>query len=113
MLEEGVEKMQGSFGNHFHPFIANVRLLMGCCPTPSDQWEAYQWVMPRNRHKIVKKKKRETNHIERFNNTLRQRISRLGRKTLSFSKKLSHHIASIIHFIQHYNSSLPLNVSSS
>ena len=24
----------------------------------------------------------ETNHIERFNNTLRQRVSRLGRKTL-------------------------------
>jgi IS1 family transposase len=100
--------MQGSFGNHFHLFIANVQLLMGCCPTPSDQW-----VMPRNRHKIMEKKKRETNHIERFNNTLRQRISRLGRKTLSFSKKLSHHIASIVHFIQHYNSSLSLNVSSS
>jgi hypothetical protein len=56
MLEEEVEKMQKSFGNHFHPFIANVRLLMGCCPTPSDQWEAYQGVMPRNRQRIVKKK---------------------------------------------------------
>jgi hypothetical protein len=105
-LEEEVEKMQESFGNHFHPFIANVQLLMGCCSTP-------QGVMPRNRHKIVEKSKRETNHIERFNNTLRQRISRLGRKTLSFSKKLSHHIASIVHFIQHYNSSLTLNVCSS
>jgi IS1 family transposase len=30
----------------------------------------------------------KTNHIERFNNTMRQRISRLVRKTLSFSKKL-------------------------
>jgi IS1 family transposase len=29
-----------------------------------------------------------TAYIERLNNTLRQRISRLVRKTLSFSKKL-------------------------
>jgi len=59
-------------------------------------------------------KKRETNHIERFNNTLRQRIFRWGRKTLLLApKKLSHHIASLVHFIQHYNSNLSLNVSSS
>lgn len=84
-----------------------------CATIYSDQWEAYQGILPRNRHKIVEKSKRETNHIERFNNTLRQRISRLGRKTLSFSKKLSHHIASLVHFIQHYNSSLTLNICSS
>ncbi|MBE9123011.1 hypothetical protein IQ269_19965 [Tychonema sp. LEGE 07199] len=29
--------------------------------------------------------------MERLNNTLRQRISRLVRKTLSFSKKLENH----------------------
>jgi IS1 family transposase len=29
----------------------------------------------------------QTNYIERLNNTLRQRISRLVRKTLSFSKR--------------------------
>jgi len=28
----------------------------------------------------------QTNHIERFNNTLRQRLARFVRKTLSFSK---------------------------
>jgi IS1 family transposase len=37
------------------------------------------------------KKARQTNHIERFNNTLRQRVSRLVRETLSFSKKLANH----------------------
>jgi len=79
-----------------------------CAVVYSDKWEAYQGIIPSKRHRIVEKSKRETNHIERFNNTLRQRISRLGRKTLSFSKKLSHHIASLIHFIQHYNSSLSL-----
>jgi len=35
-----------------------------------------------NRHKVVEKSKKETNHIERFNKMLRQMISKLGRKTL-------------------------------
>ncbi|MDG3493711.1 MULTISPECIES: IS1 family transposase, partial [Pseudanabaena] len=45
--------------------------------------------------------------IERFNCTLRQRVSRLVRKTLSFSKKLENHIGAIWNFIHHYNTSLP------
>ena len=44
-----------------------------------------------------------SNHIERFNNTLRQRVSRLVRETLSFSKKLSNHIGAIKFFICDYN----------
>ena len=39
----------------------------------------------------------------RFNCTLRQRISRLVRKTLSFSKKLENHIGAIWYFVHHYN----------
>jgi insertion element IS1 protein InsB len=46
---------------------------------------------------------RVSNHIERFNNTLRQRVSRLVRETLSFSKKLVNHIGAIKMFICHYN----------
>jgi len=46
---------------------------------------------------------RKTNHIERFNNTLRQRVSRLVREALSFSKKLVNHIDAIKPFICHYN----------
>jgi hypothetical protein len=46
---------------------------------------------------------RKTNHIERFNNTLRQRVSRLGREALSFSKKLANHIGAIKLFICHDN----------
>jgi IS1 family transposase len=46
---------------------------------------------------------RKTNHLERFNNTLRQRVARLVRETLSFSKKLAHHIGAIKYFICHYN----------
>ena len=43
-----------------------------------------------------------TCHV-RFNNTLRQRVSRLVRAALSFSKKLTNHIGAIKLFICHYN----------
>jgi hypothetical protein len=55
------------------------------------------------RWSFVQKQARKTNHIERFNTTLRQRVSRLVRETLSFSKKLAHHLGAIKYFICHYN----------
>jgi insertion element IS1 protein InsB len=69
----------------------------------TDQYEAYTGVIPAQRHRAITKHARKTNHIERFNNTLRQRLSRLVRETLSFSKKLTHHIGAIKYFICHYN----------
>ena len=51
----------------------------------------------------LRSKRAKTNHIERFNNTLRQRVSRLLHDTLSFSKKLANHIGAIKFFICHYN----------
>jgi len=69
----------------------------------TDQYDAYTGVIPAERHKAITKKARKTNHIERFNNTLRQRVSRLVRETLSFSKKLANHIGAIKYFICHYN----------
>jgi insertion element IS1 protein InsB len=60
-------------------------------------------VIPTERHRAITKKARKTNHIEGFNNTLRQRVSRLVRETLSFFKKLAHHIGTIKYFICHYN----------
>jgi insertion element IS1 protein InsB len=77
-----------------------------CAVIYTDAWEAYRKVFPIKRHRVVEKKSGKTNHIERFNNTLRQRISRLGRKTLAFSKKLANHIGAIRYFIFHYNKSL-------
>ena len=61
----------------------------------------------------ISKLARKTNHVERFNCTLRQRVSRLARATLSFSKKLTNHIGTIKYFIcvtpspnvQHYQGS--------
>ena len=68
----------------------------------TDQHEAYTGVIPADRHKAITKKARKTNHIERFNNTLRQRVSRLVREALSFAKKLVHHSGVIMLFICHY-----------
>ena len=43
--------------------------------------------IPKETHTKVGKETGLTNHIERLNNTIRQRIGRMVRKTLSFSKK--------------------------
>lgn len=69
----------------------------------TDGYASYQGVMPEGRHRVVSKKSRLTNHIERLNCTLRQRISRLVRSTLSFSKKLDNHIGAIRFFLCQYN----------
>jgi len=69
----------------------------------TDQYGGYEGVIPAAQHKAISKLARKTNHIERFNNTLRQRVSRLVRETLSFSKKLANHIGAIKYFICHYN----------
>lgn len=74
-----------------------------CAKVYTDYWEAYLNVIPRQRHVAVGKDSGLTSYIERLNNTLRQRISRLVRKTLSFSKKLENHIAAIWMFIHDYN----------
>ena len=80
-----------------------------CAVCFTDFWEAYKTVIPSRRHKAVGKETGLTNHIERFNNTMRQRISRLVRDTLSFSKKIENHIGAICYFIHHYNASLALS----
>jgi insertion element IS1 protein InsB len=69
----------------------------------TDFWAAYRSIFPEDRHYPVGKESGQTNHIERFNNTLRQRVARLVRKTLSFSKKLENHIGAIWYFIHDYN----------
>ena len=56
-----------------------------------------------NNHFGVGKDSGLTAYIERFNGTLRQRASRLVRKSLSFSKSLENHIGAIKYFICHYN----------
>jgi IS1 family transposase/transposase-like protein len=77
-----------------------------CAIAYTDFWEAYCQVIPSKRHRAVGKESGKTNHIERLNNTFRQRISRLVRKSLSFSKKVGNHIGAIWYFIHNYNARL-------
>lgn len=71
----------------------------------TDDWAAYKQVLPAGQHRFRKTKK-DTNHVERFFCTLRQRCSRLVRLSLSFSKKLDRHIKSIRFVVTNYNLSL-------
>ena len=68
-----------------------------------DFWQAYQNVIPSEQHHAVGKESGETAHIERFNNTLRQRLGRFVRKTLSFSKCEWMRFYCLILFIHRYN----------
>lgn len=77
-----------------------------CAVAYTDFWAAYGSVLPTKRHRAVGKGTGQTNYVERFNNTLRQRVARLARKALSFSKSLTNHIGAIWFFVHHYNSSL-------
>ncbi len=53
----------------------------------SDFWAAYNYIFEQTQqHQLVGKDSGQTNHMERWNNTIRQWVGRLTRKTLSFSK---------------------------
>ncbi len=73
------------------------------CHSFSDFWDAYQRVFATDRHQSVGKDSGETNHIERWFNTLRQRLARFVRKTLSFSKSDRFHEFVFRLFVHHYN----------
>ena len=69
----------------------SARALRACIPpdyrcraTRSDWWLAYDEVFPPRTHRSCGKGDGETCHVERWNCTLRQRLGRLVRKTLSF-----------------------------
>ncbi len=80
-----------------------------CAVSYTDFWSTYRTVFPQKRYKTVGKETNLTNYVEIFNNTLRQKISRLVRKTILFSKKLSIILAAIWYFIHEYNASLCIN----
>ena len=77
-----------------------------CAVAYTDFWDSYKTVIPPQRHRAVGKESGQTNHIERLNNTFRQRISRLVRESLSFSKKIENHVGAVWYFIHDYNAQL-------
>src|SRR5688572_13017568 len=91
-----VVKVQQLCGRRSLPCITSMRCSM-------DHYAAYAGVIPSAQHRAISKLARKTNHVERFNCTLRQRVSRLVRATLLFSKKLSNYIGAIKYFTCDYN----------
>ncbi len=75
----------------------------------SDFWESYQKVLPEDRHRAVGKGEGQTSHVERWNNTLRQRLARFVRKTLSFSKSEEMHEVCLKLFLHRYNADVILH----
>jgi len=76
----------------------------------SDFWEAYQAVIPDAQHEAVGKETGLTAHVERFNNTIRQRLARFVRKTLSFSKSDQMHLICLHLFLVRYNLELKAGI---
>lgn len=70
------------------------------CKFETDDWKAYKKIIPPDKHKVGKDL---TYYIEGFNATVRARVSRLVRKTLSFSKKDEWHNKAILWFFWQLN----------
>ena len=66
----------------------------------TDDWEAFQSVLPKQRHLIGKQ---HTKAIEGVNTFFRTRVRRLARRTVCFSKKLIYHYSMIKIIIYHRN----------
>ncbi len=70
----------------------------------SDFWEACNFICQKTgQHQKAGKESGQTNHMERWNNTIRQWPGRLTRKTLSFSKSDFYNDLVIRLFIVRYN----------
>ena len=81
------------------------------CPLYTDQYQAYKGTLPQHLHWAKDKHSGATSHIERWNNTLRQRIARFVRKTLSFSKSQQMHHIMLEWFIINYNLKIALSLT--
>jgi len=69
----------------------------------SDKWKSYRILLTKKNHKMTGKGEGETSHMERWNCTLRQRMSRFVRKSLAFSKRDRYHQMALKLFIWFYN----------
>ena len=73
------------------------------CQSYSDYWKSYGILKAKGNHQQVGKESGQTKHIERYWATLRARITRYVRKSLSFSRKLRYHHLVTKMFIVDYN----------
>jgi len=78
MLETEIVLVPKHYVTHHHRFTVNAQFVTLISGLPMNK------LSPRSGIVRLVKKGGKTNHIERFNLTLRQRVSRLPRKILSF-----------------------------
>lgn len=69
----------------------------------TDFCSSYEAAIPQVQHRPHGKDAGFTNHIERLNLSIRNRCSRLVRKSICFSKSVKNHIGAIRYFLQTYN----------
>lgn len=100
ILETVPLKRQNNYGDRSHQFTVSVQFVTQIFGRHTNK--CYQV----NARSAVGKDSGKTCYIERFNNTVRQRVARLVRKTLSFSKSIDNHIGAVWYFVHHYNASL-------
>jgi hypothetical protein len=101
----------GSSLRHRQPWRGDLPLVVGAraqglAPRATLQrllWESYRKVLPEGQHRPLGKSSGQTNHVERWNCTLRQRLGRFVRKTLSFSKSEEMHEICLVLFLHDYN----------
>jgi insertion element IS1 protein InsB len=65
---------------------------------------------PKKRHQSFPSGRGKTNHLERFNLTLRPRVARRARQTLSVANQLPNLTGAVLDFINDYNRRIPLPV---
>ena len=83
-------------------FVSGFPVYRQCAVYDTDGLASYVGALPLTHHKISVKGSGQTHSIEKFNFTLRQRISPLVRKTLSFAENLRNLRARVLNFINHY-----------
>ena len=81
-------------------FWDKIPTVLSSCGFETDNWEAYRSIVPVEQHKVGKGL---TFYIEGFNTTIRARVSRLVRKSLSFSKYDKWHKLAIAWFFWQHN----------
>lgn len=75
------------------------------CLSKSDRWQGYKRIH-KWYHQRCKKRDGETSCVEGFNNILRQRLSRLTRKSCAFSKTKEMHETVLKIFLHEYNNEI-------
>ncbi len=87
----------------FRRLIRKIPIEYLKCQSFSDHWKSYAILKAKGNHQQVGKESGQTNHIERYWATLRARIARYVRKSLSFSRNLRYHHLVTKLFIVDYN----------